>query len=176
MTEEEGEEDLSKLIYDLPKCLIMTWEKLMGMTSTAGYDIWNEDVTKTPNYLTSTNRRRHFKPQSNYPTSTNWGGVGARKGRHFKSQASYQAPIYGRDTSNPKRVTKHPHTGGDTLNPSQTTQHPHTGGDTSNPKIPIYMTHEKLPTSQWGETLQTPTPGDKQPNRSLEQIYPTNTH
>ena len=97
MTEEEGEEDMFELIYDLPKCLMMTWEKLMGMTSTVGYDIWNEDVTKTPNYLTSTNRRIHFKLQSNYPTSTNLGGRGgwgAREGRHFKPQASYQAPTY----------------------------------------------------------------------------------
>ena len=96
--EEEGEEDMFELIYDLPKCLMMTWEKLMGMTSTVGYDIWNEDVTKTPNYPTSTNRRIHFKLQSNYPTSTNLGGRGgwgAREGRHFKPQASYQAPTYG---------------------------------------------------------------------------------
>ena len=67
MTKEESEE----LIYDLPECFMMTWEELMGMTSTAGYDIWSEDVTKTPNYPTSTNRGRHFKPQQNYLTSTN---------------------------------------------------------------------------------------------------------
>ena len=110
-TEEEGEEDMFELIYDLPKCLMMTWEKLMGMTSTVGYDIWNEDVTKTPNYPTSTNRTIHFKLQSNYPTSTNLGGAGGlgrgdtlnpkrftkhpHGGRHFKPQTSYQAPIYG---------------------------------------------------------------------------------
>ena len=67
MTEEESEE----LIYDLPECFMTTWEELMGMTSTTGYDIWSEDVTKTPNYPTSTNRGRHFKPQQNYLTSTN---------------------------------------------------------------------------------------------------------
>ena len=54
-----------------------------GMTATAVYDIWSVDVIETPNY----------------PTLTN-------KGRHFKPQASYQAPTYG---------------GGDTLNPNQTT-------------------------------------------------------
>ena len=88
MTEEEGENDSSELIYDLPECFMMTWEKLMGMTSTAGYDIWSEDVTKTLNYSTSTNGGRYFKPQSNYPTSKN-------EGRHFKPQANYQAPTYG---------------------------------------------------------------------------------
>ena len=35
MTEEESEEDQFELIYDLPECFMMTWEKLMGMTSTA---------------------------------------------------------------------------------------------------------------------------------------------
>ena len=42
----------------------------MGMTSAAGYDICSEDVTETSNYPTSTNGRRYFKPQTNYPTST----------------------------------------------------------------------------------------------------------
>ena len=63
MTEEESEEDLSELIYDLPECFMMTWEELMGMMSTIGYDIWSEDVIETINYPTSTNRGRHFKPQ-----------------------------------------------------------------------------------------------------------------
>ena len=62
MSKEEGEKDPFELIYDLPKCSIMTWEVLMGMTSAAGHDIWGEDATKTPNYLTSTYGRRHFKP------------------------------------------------------------------------------------------------------------------
>ena len=77
MTEEETEGDPSELIYDLPKCFIMTWEELIGMTSAAGNDIWSEDVTEITNYLTSINGGRHFKPQSNHPTSINWG-------RHFK--------------------------------------------------------------------------------------------
>ena len=63
MTEEESEEDLSELIYDLPECFMMTWEELMGMMSTIGYDIWSEDVIETINYPTSTNGGRHFKPQ-----------------------------------------------------------------------------------------------------------------
>ena len=55
MTEEESKEYLSELIYDLPKCFMMTWEELMGMTSTARYEIWSEHVTKTTNYPTSIN-------------------------------------------------------------------------------------------------------------------------
>ena len=39
MAEEESEEDLFELICDLPKCFMMTWEELMGMMSTARYDI-----------------------------------------------------------------------------------------------------------------------------------------
>ena len=89
MTKEEGEKDPSELICDLPEYFMMTWEELIGMTSTAGYDIWSEDVTKTLNYSTSTNGGRYFKPQSNYPTSKN-------EGRHFKPQTNYQAPTYGR--------------------------------------------------------------------------------
>ena len=44
MIEEENKEDLSNLIYDLPECLMMTWEELMDrtFTTTTGYDIWNE--------------------------------------------------------------------------------------------------------------------------------------
>ena len=34
ISKEEGEQDPSKLIYDLPECFMMTWEELMGMTST----------------------------------------------------------------------------------------------------------------------------------------------
>ena len=54
MTGEEGEKDPFKLIYDLPECFMMTWEKFMGMISTAVYDIWNEVATETPNYPIST--------------------------------------------------------------------------------------------------------------------------
>ena len=77
MAGEESEEDSSELIYDLPRCFMMKWEELMGMTSTVGYDIWSEDAIETPNYPISTNGGRHFKPQSSYPASTNGG-------RHFK--------------------------------------------------------------------------------------------
>ena len=62
MLEEETKGDPPKLIYDLPECFMMTWEELMGMTSTVGYDIWSEDVTETTNYPTSTNGGRYFKP------------------------------------------------------------------------------------------------------------------
>ena len=77
MAEKESEEDSSELIYDLPEFFMMKWEELMGMTSTVGYDIWSENAIETPNYPTSTNRGRHFKPQSSYLASTNGG-------RHFK--------------------------------------------------------------------------------------------
>jgi len=46
MTKEESKEDLSELIHDLPKCFMMTWEELMGMSSTTRYDIWSEDAQK----------------------------------------------------------------------------------------------------------------------------------
>ena len=62
MSKEEGEKDPSELIYDLPKCFMMTWEELMGITSTVGYDIWSEDAVETPNYPTSTFGGRFFKP------------------------------------------------------------------------------------------------------------------
>ena len=62
ISEEEGEEDLFELIYDLPKCFMMTWEELMGMMSTAGYDIWSEDTAKILNYPISTYRGRHLNP------------------------------------------------------------------------------------------------------------------
>ena len=62
MSEEEGEEDSFELIYDLPECFMMTWEKLMGMMFTARYDIRSKDTTEIPNYPTSTYGGRHFKP------------------------------------------------------------------------------------------------------------------
>ena len=111
----------------------MTWEELMGMTSTTGYDIWSEDVSETKTYSTSTNGGRHLKPQSNYPISTNGG-------RHFKPQSNNQAPTYGGDTSNPNQVTQHPQMGRDTLNP----------------KIPILMNQQKFPTSQGGRHFKPP--------------------
>ena len=88
MIEEEGEEDPSKLIYDLPECFMMTWEELMGMTSIAGYDIWHEDAIETLNYPTSTYEGRHFKPQSSYQTPT-YGG------RHFEPQSNDPTSAYG---------------------------------------------------------------------------------
>ena len=45
MSKWEGEEDPSKLIYDLPKCFIVTLEKLMGMTFAIAYDIWSKYTT-----------------------------------------------------------------------------------------------------------------------------------
>ena len=44
MTKEKNKEEPSDLIYDLPKCFMMTWEELMDRTSTTttGYDIWNK--------------------------------------------------------------------------------------------------------------------------------------
>ena len=76
--EEENKEDPFDLIYDLPKCFMMTWEELMDRTSTTttGYDIWNE-VLEPENYLIYTNEGRHFKPQENNQTLIS-------RGRHFK--------------------------------------------------------------------------------------------
>ena len=62
-TKEEGGKDPYELIYNLLKCFMMTWEELLGITSSVGYEIWSEDVTKTLNYPTSIYRGRHFKPQ-----------------------------------------------------------------------------------------------------------------
>ena len=91
MTEEDHKEDPSDLIYDLPECFMITWEELMDRTSTTtiGYDIWNEKVPETKNYLTSINAGRHFKPQLSYPTPISGG-------RHFKPQVNNQIPTNGR--------------------------------------------------------------------------------
>ena len=129
MTKEESEKDPSELVCDLLECFMMTWEELMGTTSTTRYDIWSENVTKTLNYPTSTNGGKHFKPQASYQ-------MPIYEGRHFEPQSNYLKSTY--------------------------------GGDTSNLKISIQMTQQKLPTSQEGETLQTPAFGDRQPNRILE--------
>ena len=66
---------------------MMTWEELMGMTSTTGYDIWSE-VTETTNYPTSINGGRHFEPQSHNPIPTNGG-------RHFKPESNGPTSING---------------------------------------------------------------------------------
>ena len=73
---EEEEKDPSNLIYDIPKCFMLTWEELMDISSTTGYDIWNEDNLEiaTPIY-----GGRHFKPHLDNSTPI-YGG------RHFKSQ------------------------------------------------------------------------------------------
>ena len=97
----EREEDPSKLICDNPECFMMTWEELMGMTYTTGYDIWSEDTAKIPNYPTSTYGGRHFKPYSNNPTPI-YGG------RHFKPQDI--------EPSNPSKIA-HITRGEDTSNP-----------------------------------------------------------
>jgi len=115
------------------------------MTSTVGYDIWSEDVTKTPNYPTSTNGGRHFKPQPNYPISTNGG-------RHFKPQASYQTPTYGGRHFEPP------------LNDSTSTY----GGRHFKPQDTDLNEPTKITHIIRGETLQTPIFGDRQLDRSLE--------
>ena len=73
------------------------------------------------------------------------------------------------------QITQHLHMGGDTLNPNHIIQYPYTGGDTSNPNILSPVTRQKLPTSQGGETFQTPIFENKQPNRSPKQGILTNT-
>ena len=137
MIEEESKEDPSDLIYDLPECFMMTWEELMDKTSTTttGYDIWNEEVPETKNYSTSTNRGRHFKPQSNNPKPTNGG-------RHFKPRSNYQAPINGERHFEPQLGNPTSTNGGRHFKPQDTDLNNPTkiahiirGEDTSNPYI-----------------------------------------
>ena len=88
ITEKESTEDPFELIYDLPKCFMMTWEELMDRTSsttTRSY-IWNEEIPEPKNNKTLTNGVKHFKPQSSYSTPTNGG-------RHLKPQVNSQTPI-----------------------------------------------------------------------------------
>ena len=68
----------------MTKCFMITWEELMGMTSTIGYDIWSE-VIETTNNPTSINQGRHFKSQSNNPIPINGG-------RHFEPQSHNPIP------------------------------------------------------------------------------------
>ena len=107
-------------------------ERVMGMTSTAGYDIWSEDVPKTTNYSTSTNEGRHFKPQPNYSTSKNGGRHYKSKtnyptsrngGRHFEPQSNKsnnQAPIYGGRHFEPQLNKPTPTNGGRHFKPQVT--------------------------------------------------------
>ena len=71
---EEEEKDPSNLIYDILECFLLTWEELMGISSTTGYDIWNEDNLEiaTPTY-----GGRHFKPHLD-------NSIPIYGGRHFK--------------------------------------------------------------------------------------------
>ena len=88
ITEKESTEDPFELIYDLPKCFMMTWEELMDRTSsttTRSY-IWNEEIPEPKNNQTLTNGVKHFKHQSSYSTPTNGG-------RHLKPQVNSQTPI-----------------------------------------------------------------------------------
>ena len=66
---------------------MITWEELMGMTSTIGYDIWSE-VIETTNNPTSINQGRHFKSQSNNPIPINGG-------RHFEPQSNDLTSTHG---------------------------------------------------------------------------------
>ena len=75
----------------------------MGMTSTTGYDIWSEDNSKIPNYPRST-YEGHFKPHSDYPTSTYRGRhlkphsnnlTSTYRGRHGGGGETLQTPIFG---------------------------------------------------------------------------------
>ena len=66
----------------------------MGMTSTAGYDIWSADVTKTTNY-----RHRQMEGDTSNPNQIT------------------QYLQTGGDILNPNQMAQHPHMGGDTSNP-----------------------------------------------------------
>ena len=67
---------------------MMTWEELMGISFTTGYDTWSEDNSKIPNYPTSTYRGRQFKLHSDNPTPT-YGN------RHFKTYSDNPQPTHG---------------------------------------------------------------------------------
>ena len=133
MIGEEGEKDPSELIYDLPECFMMTWEKLMGMISTTAYDIWSEVATETLNYPISTYGGDTLNPNQ----TTQHPQMGGDTSN--PNQITQQLYMRG-DTLNPNQTTQHPHmgegVGGDTSNPNQMTQHPYMGGNTSSPKIP----------------------------------------
>ena len=84
---EEEEKDPSNLIYDILECFMLTWEELMGISSTIGYDIWNRDNSEIPNYSTHTYGGIHFKPHSD-DSITTYGG------RHFKPHSNNPTPTY----------------------------------------------------------------------------------
>ena len=87
MSKGEGEKDLSKLIYDLPECFIMTWEELMGITSVAMiYRVGILQNPKLPNIHIWGETLQTIIKLSNIHI---WGG----------------------DTSNPNQMTQHPYTG-----------------------------------------------------------------
>ena len=76
--------------------------RAMGMTSTTGYDIWSEDNSKIPNYPRST-YEGHFKPHSDYPTST-------YRGRHLKPHSDNLTSTYrGRHRGGGGRLFKLPY-------------------------------------------------------------------
>ena len=121
-------------------------------TTTTGYDIWNE-IPKPENNQTSTNGGRYFKPQVNNQIPTNGG-------RHFEPQSSYPTPTNGGRHFKPQKDNQIFTNRGRHFKPQGENQTPTNGGDTSNPKTPILMIQPKLPTSQEGETLQTPAFGN----------------
>ena len=129
---------------------MMTWEELMGMTSTTRYDIWNKDVLETKNYLTSTNGGRHFEPQSNNQASTYEGKyfepqanntTSINWGRHFEPQSNNQASTYGGRHCEPQSSNPASINGGRQFKPQDT-----------DPNDPT-----KFPTLKGVKTLQIPT-------------------
>ena len=149
MTEKEGEKDPSELIYDLPECFMMTWEELIGMTSTARLWYMEWRCYRNSNYPTSTNGGRHFKPQSNYPTSTNWG-------KHFKLQASYHAPTHGGRHFEPQPNNSTPTYKGRHFKPQLNDPIPTYGGghfkpphlETDNPNEALNKSTQQTPTEE----------------------------
>ena len=105
------------------------------------------------NYPTSINGERHFKPESSYQTPT-------YRGRHFEPQSN-----------NPTPTCEGRHFEPQTNDPTFTYRERHFKPQDTNLNDPSKITHITR-----GETLQTPTFRYRQPDRSLEQIYPTNTH
>ena len=122
---------------------MMTWEELMGMTSTTGFDIWNKDVLETKNYLTSTNGGRHFEPQSNNQAFT-YGG------RHCEPQSSNPASINGGRQFKPQDTDPNDPTKFPTLKGVKTLQIPTQQIPTEEDKAPKQLQKTQANISLWG--------------------------
>ena len=98
------------MIYDIPKCFMLTWEELMGISSTTRFDIWNKDNPEIPNDSKPTYGGRQFKPYSD-------DSIPKYEERHFKPHSDDSTPTYGGIHFKPHSIIRYPYMGGDTSNP-----------------------------------------------------------